>query len=168
MAVALYPGSFDPVHNGHLAVVEVAASLFERVIVAVGHNPAKPSGMLPAEERAELIRGCLPGLTNVEVTLFAGLVTTAAADLGADCLVKGIRSATDLDAEMLQANMNAKTGTAGAGDLPTVFLPGIGDHALISSRYVREIAARGGDVSRVVPTLVADRLVRLGTDEEGS
>ena len=162
MAVALYPGSFDPVHDGHLAVVEVAASLFERVIVAVGHNPAKPSGMLPAEERAELIRHEVAGTTNVEVALFSGLVTVAAADLGADCLIKGIRSATDLDTEMLQANMNAKTG----GDLPTVFLPGIGDHALISSRYVREIAVRGGDVSRVVPAAVAARLARLGTDEE--
>lgn len=172
MAVALYPGSFDPVHNGHLAVIEVAASLFERVIVAVGHNPAKPSGLLPAEERAELIRNCLAALDdapdNVDVSLFSGLVTVAATDLGADCLVKGIRSATDLDAEMLQANMNAKTGVAGAGDLPTVFLPGIGDHALISSRYVREIASRGGDVTRVVPPAVADRLVRLVADQEGS
>ncbi len=166
MAVALYPGSFDPVHNGHLAVIEMAASLFERVVVAVGHNPAKPSGMLPAEERAELIRSCVPELANVEVALFAGLVTVAADDLGADCLVKGIRSATDLDAEMLQANMNAKTGRPGEGDLPTVFLPGIGEHALISSRYVREIAARGGDITRVVPPLVAQRLVRLGADEE--
>lgn len=166
MAVALYPGSFDPVHNGHLAVIEVAASLFERVVVAVGHNPAKPSGMLSGEERAELIRRCLGEVANVEVALFTGLVTVAADDLGADCLVKGIRSATDLDAEMLQANMNAKTGRPGADDLPTVFLPGIGSHALISSRYIREIAARGGDVSRVVPPVVVERLVRLGADEE--
>jgi pantetheine-phosphate adenylyltransferase len=161
MAVALYPGSFDPVHNGHLAIIEVAATLFERVIVAVGHNPAKPSGMLPAEDRAQLIRDCVAGLANVEVELFSGLVTVAAADLGADCLVKGVRSATDLDAEMLQANMNAKTG----GDLPTVFLPGMGDHALISSRYVREISARAGDVSRVVPEAVAERLAQLNATE---
>jgi pantetheine-phosphate adenylyltransferase len=165
MAVALYPGSFDPVHNGHLAIVEVAASLFARVIVAVGHNPAKPSGMLPAEERAELIRGCVADRPNVEVALFAGLVTVAAADLGADCLIKGIRSATDLDTEMLQANMNAKTGPAGSGDLPTVFLPGMGPHALVSSRYIREIAARGGDVGRVVPPEVAERLARLSATE---
>lgn len=161
MTVALYPGSFDPVHNGHLAVVEVAASLFERVVVAVGHNPAKPSGMLPAGERADLIRGSVAHLANVSVELFAGLVTVAAADLGADCLIKGIRSTTDLDAEMLQANMNAKTAPAGLTDLPTVFLPGIGDDALISSRYVREIAARGGDVGRVVPQPVAERLTEM-------
>ena len=161
MAVALYPGSFDPVHNGHLAIVEVASTLFDRVIIAVGHNPAKPSGMVPAEERAELIRGCVDHLPNVDVDLFAGLVTVAAADLGADCLLKGIRSATDLDAEMLQANMNAKTGK----DLPTVFLPGMGPHALISSRYVREIAARGGDIGRVVPPVVAERLAELNGTE---
>ncbi|MEM9563592.1 MAG: pantetheine-phosphate adenylyltransferase [Actinomycetota bacterium] len=152
--MALYPGSFDPVHNGHVAVAEVAASLFDDLIVGVGHNPAKPSGLLDPEERMRLIRESLAHVGNVRVEGFTGLVTTAAADLGADCLVKGIRSATDLDAEMLQANMNAKTGA----DLPTVFLPGIGDHALISSRYVREIAARGGDVGRVVPPVVAERL----------
>jgi pantetheine-phosphate adenylyltransferase len=91
------------------------------------------------------------------VASFTGLVTVAAADLGADCLVKGVRSVTDLDAEMLQANMNAQTGD----DLPTVFLPGIGPHALISSRYIREIAARGGDISRVVPEPVAAALTAL-------
>ena len=158
MAVALYPGSFDPVHNGHLSVVEVAASLFDRVIVAVGHNPAKPSGMLTPPVRRELIETCVAHLSNVSVGSFTGLVTSAATDLGADCLIKGIRSATDLDAEMLQANMNAKTG----GDLPTVFIPGMGDHALVSSRYIREIASRGGEVGRVVPAAVVERLSEVG------
>jgi pantetheine-phosphate adenylyltransferase len=162
MAVALYPGSFDPVHNGHLSVVEVAASLFDRLIVAVGHNPAKPSGMLTPDIRRELIERCVDHLPNVSVDFFTGLVTTAAADLGADCLVKGIRSATDLDTEMLQANMNAKTGRSASGDLPTVFIPGMGDHALVSSRYIREIASRGGDVGRVVPAAVAKRLSEVG------
>lgn len=150
MTVALYPGSFDPVHNGHLAVVETAAPLFAEIIIAVGHNPAKPSGMLTPEERSELIKGAVGHLPNVRVESFTGLVTAAAADLGADCLIKGIRSASDLDVEMLQANMNAASG----GGLPTVFLPGMGPHALVSSRYVREIAARGGDVSAVVPPAV--------------
>lgn len=162
MAVALYPGSFDPVHNGHLAVIEVAAGLFDHLIIGVGHNPAKPSGLLPADERMGLIAESVAHLSNVRVDGFTGLVTVAAADLGADCLVKGIRSATDLDAEMLQANMNAKTGD----DVPTVFLPGLGEHALISSRYVREIAARGGDVTRVVPPVVAQRLAAVV--QEGS
>lgn len=154
MAVALYPGSFDPVHNGHLAVIDVAAALFDEVIVGVGHNPAKPSGLLTPEERAEMIIESVSHLGNVRVDYFTGLVTAAAEDFGATCLLKGIRSATDLDVEMLQANMNAESGNG----LPTVFVPGIGPNALVSSRYIREIAARGGDVRSVVPEIVAERL----------
>lgn len=151
MAVALYPGSFDPIHNGHLAVIELAAPLFDELIVAVGHNPAKPSGLLTGEERAEMIAASVGHLSNVRVELFTGLVTAAASDHGADCLLKGIRSGSDLDVEMLQANMNAASGNG----LPTVFVPGIGPHALVSSRYIREIASRGGDVHSVVPEVVA-------------
>ena len=153
MAIALYPGSFDPVHNGHLAVIETAASIFDEVIVAVGHNPAKPSGLFSADERQVVIEESVTHLSNVRVDAFTGLVTVAAAELGATCLVKGIRSTTDLDAEMLQANMNAHSG-----GIPSVFIPGLGAHALISSRYIREIAARRGDVGSVVPSGVAKRL----------
>ncbi len=158
MAVALYPGSFDPIHNGHLSVIEIAAPLFDQLIVAVGHNPAKPSGMLTGPERADMITTSVAHLPNVRVELFTGLVTVAANDHGADCLVKGIRSASDLDAEMLQANMNAESGNG----IPTVFIPGIGPHALVSSRYIREIAARGGNVASVVPEVVAKRLADGG------
>lgn len=163
MTVALYPGSFDPVHNGHLAVIEVAARLFDGVIVAVGHNPGKPSGFLPAEKRVELVTGAVDHLANVRVELFSGLVTVAAAELDADCLLKGVRSATDLDIEMLQANMNAET----SGGLPTVFVPGIGDSALVSSRYIREIAGRGGDLSSVVPKAVAKALAAHVAERSG-
>lgn len=163
MAVALYPGSFDPIHKGHVAVVEVAAELFDELIVAVGHNPAKESGLLTGPDRAELAAASLSHLANVRVELFTGLVTVAAAELGADCLVKGIRSASDLDVEMLQANMNAES----SGGLPTIFVPGIGPHALVSSRYIREISARGGDVSSVVPPAVAARLEADNATELG-
>ncbi|MDH3294128.1 MAG: pantetheine-phosphate adenylyltransferase [Acidimicrobiia bacterium] len=156
MAVALYPGSFDPVHNGHLAIIATASPLFDEVVVAVGYNPGKPAGMFAGPERAELVGESLTllGLPNVRVTTFTGLVTEAAREEGADCLLKGIRSGTDLDAEMLQANMNHQT----SGGLPTIFLPAIGPSALISSRYVREIAAQGGDVHSVVPPAVLNRL----------
>jgi pantetheine-phosphate adenylyltransferase len=96
----------------------------------------------------------MAAVPNVRVTSFTGLVTEAAADLGATCLVKGLRSATDLDTEMLQAKMNAATGN----DVPTVFLPGMGSNALVSSRYIREIASAGGDVSAVVPESVMRQL----------
>ncbi len=160
MTVALYPGSFDPVHNGHLAIIGAATRLFDKVIVAVGHNPGKASGMFDGPTRAKLLTESVADIDRgrgvVEVALFTGLVTTAAADLGADCLLKGVRSVSDLDAEMLQANMNA--ATSDPPGLPTVFLPGIGDAALISSRYIREIASRGGDVGLVVPPNVVDGL----------
>jgi len=158
MSVALYPGSFDPIHNGHVAIIETGASLFERVIVAIGHNPAKPSGMFTPEDRVAMVKASVSHLSNVEVEMFSGLVTVAAANLGATCLLKGVRSNTDVDAEMLQANMNAKTGNG----IPTVFLPGLGEDALVSSRYVREISSAGGDVSAVVPAAVRTSLAEKG------
>jgi pantetheine-phosphate adenylyltransferase len=165
MTTALYPGSFDPVHNGHLAVIELVAPLFDELIIAVGHNPGKASGRFTGPERAELIVQALADTGigdrgSIRVELFSGLVTAAAAELGADCLVKGLRSGTDLDTEMLQANMNATTG----GGLPTIFAPGLGQYALVSSRYVREISAAGGDVTEVVPASVAEALSGKGGD----
>lgn len=163
MGVALYPGSFDPVHNGHLAIIEMAASVFDEVVVAVGHNPEKPSGFFIGPERIALIEACIAPWPNVRVTGFNGLVTVAAAEIGATCLVKGVRSATDFDVEMLQANMNSATG----GGLPTVFLPGLGEHALVSSRYVREIASVGGDVTAVAPGPVLDALAAKAAANSG-
>ncbi len=159
MTVAMYPGSFDPVHNGHVAIIKVAASLFDELVVAVGHNPAKESGLFTGPERQEMIELALKAveLDGVRVALFTGLVTDAARAQGADCLVKGVRNGSDLDTELLQANMNLQ---AADGTLHSVLLPGIGPDALISSRYVREIASRGGNVQSVVPEVVLDRLSR--------
>ncbi len=153
MSVALYPGSFDPVHNGHIQVISAMAPLFEELIVGVGHNPAKPSGMFTPDERVAMIAESVASLPNVRIELFVGLSTRAATELGADCLVKGVRGAGDLDAEMQQATMNFLT----AG-VPTVFAPAMGEASLVSSRYVREIAALGGDITGVVPAVVAARL----------
>lgn len=153
MTVALYPGSFDPVHNGHLALIGQAAELFAEVVVGVGHNPQKPSGLFSPDERAAMIAAEVAHRPNVRVELFTGLVTAAAARLGADCIVKGIRGATDLDAELQQSHMNLTSG-----GVPTVFLPAVGDAAFVASRYVREISALGGDVRSVVPPAVAARL----------
>lgn len=149
MAAALIPGSFDPFHNGHLAVVEVVSRLFERVIVAVGFNPAKPSGLFSTDERIAMITDSVAHLDNVETATFSGLVTVAAAEAGADCLVKGVRGASDLDAELVQANTNGQTG-----GIPTILVPGTGPAALVASRYLREIGTRGGDISRLVPAPV--------------
>ena len=89
--VALYPGSFDPVHNGHLAIIAAASPLFDGVVVAIGYNPGKAAGMFSGPDRADLVRESLAPLElpNVRVTTFTGLVTAAARDEGADCLLKG-------------------------------------------------------------------------------
>lgn len=159
MTVALYPGSFDPIHNGHLQVIGAIAPLFDELIVGVGHNPAKPSGLFTPDERRAMIVDAVSQIANVRVELFVGLATGAAIDLGADCLVKGVRGAGDLDAEMQQATMNSLT----AG-VPTIFAPAMGEASLVSSRYVREIAALGGNISSVVPSAVAARLAeRFGS-----
>ncbi len=155
MPAAFLPGSFDPFHNGHLAIVRVATSLFDTVFVAVGYNPAKPSGMFTVEERVKMISDSTAELPNVEVTTFDGLVTVAAKAHGADVLVKGIRTATDLDSEMVQANTNAETG-----GIQTMFVPGVGAAALVASRYLREIGIRGGDISSLVPQPVWDAMQR--------
>lgn len=156
MSVALYPGSFDPVHNGHIAVFKTAASLFDRLIVAAGHNPAKPSGLFSPDERVQFLRSATADLSNVEVKLFDGLVTKAANEFGADCLIKGLRGGADFDSEMQQAHMNLATG-----GVPTLFIPGLGPAAMIGGRYVREIGLMGGDVSAVVPADVAARLTEM-------
>jgi pantetheine-phosphate adenylyltransferase len=153
VTTALYPGSFDPVHNGHVAVIELAAPLFSQVIVGVGHNPDKSSGMFTPDERVAMIEQAVAHLSNIRVALFTGLVTAAAGDLGADCLLKGLRGASDLDGEMQQAHMNRTTG-----GIPTVFLPAMGPSALVASSYVRQIASMGGDVASAVPTAVLTRL----------
>ncbi len=155
MTVALYPGSFDPVHNGHVDVVATALQLFDGVVVAVGHSPTKPSGLFTPDERVALLADALGHLGNVRVSAFTGLVTAAAKELGADCLVKGVRGPVDLEEEMTQAQMNRITG-----QVPTVLVPATEGSAFVSSTYVRQIAQMGGDVSQVVPANVAIELTR--------
>ncbi len=153
MSIALYPGSFDPVHNGHLAVIETASGLFDEIIVGVGHNPEKPSGLFTPPERVEMIEAATADLGNIRVELFSGLSIVAAAALGADCLLKGIRGGSDLDVELQQAHMNLTTG-----EIATLFVPATGASALVASTYVRQIGLMGGDLSQVVPEAVAERV----------
>ncbi len=161
MTTAFYPGSFDPIHRGHLMVVAVAASIFDRVIVGVGYNAEKPSGMFTPDERAAMITDSVAEIAApwadqlgaIEAVTFTGLATVAAAAAGADTLVKGVRGAVDLSDEMQQADMNLRTGA-----MPTLLVPATGPDSLVSSRYVRDIARLGGDVSGVVPGPVLHRL----------
>lgn len=156
MPVALYPGSFDPIHLGHLDVIEQALELFGSVVVVTMHNPAKPSGAFTLAERQAMIAESLAGWDNVSVESFPGLAIDAAAKFNADVIVKGLRSATDFDVEQQMALTNHRVG-----GVRTVFVPASPALSFISSRYVREIALYGHDLSDLVPGPVASRLAQL-------
>lgn len=153
MATVLIPGSFDPFHLGHVDVVDQARELFGDVVVGVLHNPEKPSGLFTPVERVELATTSLEGRSGVAVREFTGLAVQAAADVGADFIVKGLRSASDYDVEQQMAHNNhSVTG------IRTVFLPCRPDYGFISSRYIREIAAHHGAIDHLVTAPVAAAL----------
>jgi pantetheine-phosphate adenylyltransferase len=148
----LYPGSFDPFHNGHRELVETAAYLFDEVVVAAIRNPGKDA-LFSLEEREEIITESLAHLDNIEVMHFAKLVVDVAADLEADFIIKGLRGTTDFDSEMTQAQVNLNVS-----GVHTLFIPSASANSFIASKYVREIARFGGDVSAMVPDSVVKRL----------
>jgi pantetheine-phosphate adenylyltransferase len=161
MPVALYPGSFDPIHFGHLDVIEQGVELFGSVVVVTMHNPAKPSGAFSLAERQAMISESLaawnsPAAAKVRVESFPGLAIDAAVEFGAHVIVKGLRSASDFDVEQQMALTNFAVG-----GVRTVFVPAAPELSYISSRYIREIALHGRDLSRLVPAPVATRLVAL-------
>jgi pantetheine-phosphate adenylyltransferase len=149
----LYPGSFDPFHNGHLEIVETAAQLFDEVLVAVTHNPQKAAGMFPLHDRLAMVGDSVAHLPNVSVTQFSGLVVDLANERAVTCIVKGLRVASDFEVELQMAQMNHAVG-----GVRTVFLPSASAHTFLASKFIREVARYGGDVSAMVPPPVAKRL----------
>jgi pantetheine-phosphate adenylyltransferase len=159
----LYPGSFDPIHLGHLDVIEQAAELFGSVVVAIMHNLAKPSGTFTPDQRAELARQAVAGIGGVTVELHTGLAVQAADRADVDFIVKGLRTAGDFEIEQQMAqNNHAVTGVR------TVFVPCRPDLGYISSRFVREIAKYGGEIGHLVPPPVADALRAVFDESDGS
>src|SRR5215213_3986725 len=153
VATVLYPGSFDPFHNGHKELVETAASLFETVVVAAMRNPQKGEALFSLEERTEIIEETLSHLDNLRVISFSTLVVDLAKEVGADFIIKGLRVVSDFESEMAQAQTNLAVS-----GVHTLFLPSQSKYSYISSKYVREIARFGGDVSMMVPESAAKRL----------
>lgn len=159
MATVLIPGSFDPLHLGHIDVVDQAVELFGDVVVGVLVNFEKPGGMFTPDERVALAEASLADRPSVTVRAFGGLAVQAAADVGADLVVKGLRTSADFDIELQMAHMNhSVTG------IRTVFVPCRPDYGFVSSRFIREIAAHGGSVEHLVAPPVAVALAdRFGT-----
>jgi pantetheine-phosphate adenylyltransferase len=153
VATALCPGSFDPVTNGHIDIVERAARYFDRVIVAVIRNPQKTQVLFSLEERREMLGDVLGHLENVEIDFFKGLLVDFARSKGADAIVKGLRAVSDFDYELQMAQMNQKLS-----GIDTFFMTTSPQWSFLSSSLVREVARFGGDVSSMVPEIVHRRL----------
>lgn len=154
MTTVLYPGSFDPFHNGHRELVETAAYLFDQVVIAAMRNPQKGEPLFTLDERQAMIEESLQHLSNVKVMSFSKLVVDVAKEVGADFIIKGLRAVSDFESEMAQAQVNLNVS-----GVHTVFLPSASASSAIASKFIREIARFGGDVSSMVPTPVATRLV---------
>lgn len=158
----LYPGTFDPVTNGHLDIVSRASRLVEHLIVGVAINDAKQP-LLPLEERVELVRAEVGELARrtgraIEVRPFTGLLMDFAREIGAKVIVRGLRAVTDFDYEFAMAGMNYRIDPG----IETVFLMASERHQFIQSRFVKDVARYGGDISSFVPPMTLQRtLARL-------
>ena len=153
---AVYPGTFDPITNGHQDLVRRAASVFERVIVAIASNPNK-APMFPLEKRVELARAVLGDIPGVEVMGYKGLTVDFAREHGVQVVVRGLRAVSDFEFEFQLANMSRHLHR----ELETVFLTPQEQFTFISSTLVREIAILGGDVNEFVHPLVAVELKKM-------
>lgn len=151
---AIYAGSFDPITVGHLDVIERGARLYDRLVVAVGFNPAKRY-WFTIDERVELVRQVTATLPQVEVVRFESLLVEAARQHGAGVILRGLRALSDFDSEFRYGLANRDLS-----GLETLFMLTDPEHLFVSSSLVREIATNGGDVGRYVPAVVAKAIAR--------
>ncbi|MBX2860368.1 MAG: pantetheine-phosphate adenylyltransferase [Vampirovibrio sp.] len=156
MTTAVYPGSFDPITLGHIDIVNRASRLFEKVIVAIVKNPNKKS-FIPFEDRMDLVSECTRHLENVEVEVFEGLTVDFAKSHRAKVLIRGLRAVSDFEYEFKMSQMNKNLSP----DIETIFMMAGTDYQFLSSSMVKEVAMLGGDVSKIVPKVVHERLVKM-------
>jgi len=160
---AIYPGSFDPVTNGHLDLIERASRLFGRLVVALLLNPEKDP-LFTVEERVEMLRQVCGHLPNVEIDTFQGLLVDYARRQQARVLLRGIRAVSDYEYELQMALMNRNLQP----DIETVFMLPAEAYSYISSRLVKEVARLGGSIKDLVPEAVSDRIRSKVTDSAGN
>ena len=154
MTKAIYPGSFDPVTNGHLEIIRKAAALFDHVVVLVAVNAAK-NCTFSAKERVHMLRDCTADMPNVTVDASEGLVAYYAEQAQARAIVKGLRAMSDFDAEFQQALVNRRLNP----NVDTVFIPAGSDSMFLSSGVVKQVCALHGDISSFVPAQALPQIV---------
>jgi pantetheine-phosphate adenylyltransferase len=153
MRIAVYPGSFDPLTNGHLDIIRRAARLFDRVLVAVLENEGK-APLFSVPERMELITRCTEGIAGVEVHSFSGLLVDFMRRVNASVVIRGIRAVSDYEYELQMALMNRQLNA----DAETIFMLPAVEYTYVSSRLVKEVFRLGGDVAHLVPPAVLEAL----------
>ena len=161
MKTAVYPGSFDPVTNGHLDIIERSAKIFDRVIVSVLQNSAK----VPAftnEEKLDMLRRVTAHISNVEIGFFDGLLVNYVQQMGAQVIIKGLRAVSDFEYELQMAQTNRVL----APDVDTVFLTTTLEYAYVSSTIMKEVARFGGDLSSFAPPEIIQALCKKMQEEK--
>jgi pantetheine-phosphate adenylyltransferase len=163
MLTAIYPGTYDPVTNGHVDVIDRAARIFDRVVVGVVGNPHHKEPMFEVEERVVFLEDALAGMTNVEVDVFSELVVDFARRWEAKAIVKGLRVVSDFEYEFQMNQLNRTL----APEIETVYVMASPQVSFVSSSGVKEIASFGGNVDELVPAAVARRLKEMFPNGRG-
>ena len=158
--IAVYPGSFDPVTNGHIDLIQRSAALFDKVVVAILRNSSK-TPLFSVDERKEMLESAVREIPNVVITDFSGLLVDFAERLGASVIIRGIRAISDYEYELQMALINRRL----ANHLETVFMLPAETYSFVSSKLIKEIASHGGAVNGLVPEEVERRLHKRFTPE---
>ena len=150
---AIFAGSFDPITNGHLDIIERASKIFDELQIGVLYNPNK-KGLFNFEERVNLIESCTSHLDNIKVVSFEGLLVDYCKENGIDTLVRGIRSSADVEYELQMAHMNKELNS----DIETIILPTSTKYSFVSSSLVKELVSFNADIKNLVPSIVLEAL----------
>jgi pantetheine-phosphate adenylyltransferase len=160
--VGLFPGSFDPFHNGHLEIVENASRLFDEMVIAVLRNPQKSEALFDLTERKSMLEEVTAHIGGVRIVSVSTLLVNVARDVGASAIVRGLRAVSDFETEMQMAQMNHHLS-----GVQTIFIPTSSKYSFLASRLVREVAQFGGDVTAFVPKVVADHMLEKFRTQKG-